>query len=107
MSAISNITTIASAVSDGEGSGHLAVRKNDDAIVAVEETGAGPIPVRTLAAFLDAAVRSILPRRIVIGHPAPGSDYPGCAGAIARYGYELVGRTRNNSLYRLAHDQAA
>ena len=98
---------------------------------AVEETGAGPIPVRTLEAllaeagitridglkidieghedkalapFLDTAPRSMLPRRIVIEHPEPGADYPGCAAAFARHGYELVGRTRNNSLYRREHD---
>tara|TARA_R110002020_G_scaffold993_3_gene4909 strand:+ start:948 stop:1814 length:867 start_codon:yes stop_codon:yes gene_type:complete len=131
LSGLANITCIASAVSDREGSGHLAVRKNDDAIVAVEETGAGPIPVRTLEAllaeagithidglkidieghedkalapFLDTAPRSMLPRRIVIEHPEPGADYPGCAAAFARHGYELIGRTRNNSLYRRDHD---
>ncbi|MBC7282759.1 FkbM family methyltransferase [Hoeflea sp.] len=131
LSGLSNITAIASAVSDREGSGHLAVRKNDDAIVAVEETGAGPIPVRLLAAllsdagitridglkidieghedkalvpFLETADRSMLPRRIVIEHPEPQADYPGCTAAFARHGYELAGRTRNNSLYRLVHD---
>ncbi|KGF67632.1 hypothetical protein LL06_21235 [Hoeflea sp. BAL378] len=131
LSGLANITCIASAVSDREGSGHLAVRKNDDAIVAVEETGAGPIPVRTLAAllaeagltrvdglkidieghedkalvpFLDGADPAMLPRRIVIEHPEPGADYPGCAAAFARHGYALVGRTRNNSLYSRDHD---
>ena len=131
LSGLDNITTIASAVSDSDGSGHLAVRKNDDAIVQVEETGEGPIPVRLLAAllreagitridglkidieghedkalvpFLDSAERIMLPRRIVIEHPEPDADYPGCSAAFARHGYDLVGRTRNNSLYRLSHD---
>jgi len=128
LSGLANVTAIASAVSDADGSGHLAVRKNDDAIVAVEETGDGPIPLRLLAAllseagisridglkidieghedkalvpFLDTAERSLLPRRIVIEHPEANIDYPGCTAAFARHGYELVGRTRNNSLYRL------
>ena len=58
---------------------------------------------KALAPFLDGGERSMLPRRIVIEHPEPDADYPGCAAAFARHGYELVGRTRNNSLYRLAH----
>jgi len=128
LSGLSNINAIACAVSDREGSGALSVRKNDDAIVAVEETGTGPIPVRTLASvvaeagldridglkidieghedkalvpFLDGALRTLLPRRVVIEHPVPDADYPGCTAAFARHGYRLVGRTRNNSLYRL------
>lgn len=131
LSGLANVTAIACAVSDREGSGQLSVRKNDDAIVAVEETGDGPIPVRPLAVllreagvrridglkidieghedkalapFLDTADRVMLPRRIVIEHPEPNADYPGCAAAFARHGYELVGRTRNNSLYRLVDD---
>ncbi|OCW58342.1 FkbM family methyltransferase [Hoeflea olei] len=131
LSGLGNVTAIASAVSDREGSGQLAVRKNDDAIVAVEETGTGPIPVRTLSAllaaagitrvdglkidieghedkalvpFLDAAAPDMLPRRIVIEHPEPGADYPGCTAAFARHGYRLTGRTRNNSLYSRGHD---
>lgn len=131
LSGLGNVTAIASAVSDRAGSGQLAVRKNDDAIVAVEETAEGPIPVRTLASllndagisrvdvlkidieghedkalapYLDAAERAMLPRRIVIEYPEPNTDYPGCAAAFARRGYQLTGRTRNNSLYRLGDD---
>ena len=131
LSGLSNVTAIASAVGDRDGAGQLAVRKNDDAIVAVEETSDGPIPIRLLAAllkdagisridglkidieghedkalvpFLDSADRAMLPRRIVIEYPEPGADYPGCAAAFQRHGYELVGRTRNNSLYMLAND---
>lgn len=128
LSGLANITAIASAVGDREATGQLVVRKNDDAIVAVEETDDGPIRVRPLAAlleeagvtridglkidieghedlalppFLDTAERAMLPCRIVIEHPEPNSDYPGCAAALDRHGYQLVGRTHNNSLYRL------
>jgi FkbM family methyltransferase len=131
LSGLGNVTALASAVSDRDGSGQLTVRKNDDAIVAVDETGEGPIPVRRLASlleeagisrvdvlkidieghedkalppFLDLAERSMLPRRIVIEHPAPDADYPECTAAFARHGYRLTGRTRNNSLYRLGND---
>ena len=131
LSGLSNVTAIASAVGDRDGAGQLAVRKNDDAIVAVEETSDGPIPIRLLAAllkdagisridglkidieghedkalvpFLDCADRAMLPRRIVIEHPEPEADYPGCTAAFIRHGYELAGRTRNNSLYLLADE---
>jgi FkbM family methyltransferase len=131
LSGIGNVTAIASAVSDRDGSGHLAVRKNDDAIVAVEETDAGPISVKRLASlleatgieridvlkidieghedkalapYLDTADRAMLPRRIVIEHPEPNADYPGCVAAFARHGYRLAGRTRNNSLYMLGDE---
>ncbi|MCY0149684.1 FkbM family methyltransferase [Hoeflea sp. G2-23] len=128
LSGLANVTAIASAVGDREAVGQLVVRKNDDAIVAVEETDDGPIRVRPLTAllneagitridglkidieghedlalppFLDTAEPAMLPRRIVIEHPEPNADYPGCAAALDRHGYQLVGRTRNNSLYRL------
>lgn len=131
LSGLNNVTALASAVSDRDGSGQLTVRKNDDAIVALEETGDGPIPVRRLASlleeagitrvdvlkidieghedkalppFLDSVDPALLPRRIVIEYPEPGSDYPECAAAFARHGYRLTGRTRNNSLYRLGDD---
>lgn len=131
LSGLANVTALASAVSDRDGSGQLTVRKNDDAIVAVEETADGPIPVRRLASlleeagitridvlkidieghedkalppFLDSANQAMLPRRIVIEHPEPDADYPECTAAFARHGYHLIGRTRNNSLYRLDDD---
>ena len=50
--------------------------------------------------YLDAALPEMMPRRIVIEHPEPNQDYPGCAEAFARHRYQLAGRTRNNSLYR-------
>ena len=46
-------------------------------------------------------LREAVARRIVIEHPEPDADYPGCAAAFARRGYRLVARTRNNSLYTL------
>ncbi len=128
LSGLDTITAFACAVSDRDGSGSLAVRKNDDAIVAVVEDEEGPIPVRTLLSllseasidridalkidieghedkalvpFLDQAPPALLPRRIVIEHPEPDRDYEGCAAAFARQGYRLIGRSRNNSLYEL------
>ncbi|MDP2120850.1 MAG: FkbM family methyltransferase [Hoeflea sp.] len=128
LSGLASITAFACAVSDRDGSGSLAVRKNDDAIVAVVENDEGPIPVRTLLSvlteasieridalkidieghedkalvpFLDQAPPALLPRRIVIEHPEPDRDYEGCASAFARHGYRLIGRSRNNSLYEL------
>ena len=125
---LSNLRIVHAAVSDREGAGELMIRKDDEAIVAIEETATGDVPVRPLAAlvaeagitaihglkidieghedkalvpFLDGAERELLPRRIVIEHPEPDRDYPGCTDAFARHGYQLVKRTRNNSLYRL------
>lgn len=131
LSGLDNVTAFACAVSDRDGSGHLAVRKNDDAIVAVVENEAGPIPVRTLLSvlneasvdridvlkidieghedkalvpFLDQAPPALLPRRIVIEQPVQGRDYEGCAAAFDRHGYHLTGRSRNNSRYQRAAD---
>lgn len=126
---LDNLAIVHAAVSDAEGSADLKIRKDDVAIVAVDETRPGAVPLRPLAAivaeagitrihglkidieghedkalvpFLDGAERGLLPRRIVIEHPEPDRDYPGCTDAFARHGYTLVARTRNNSLYRLA-----
>ncbi|AKH99468.1 methyltransferase, FkbM family [Hoeflea sp. IMCC20628] len=128
LSGLDNITAFACAVSDRDGAGSLTVRKNDDAIVALVENDDGPIPVRTLMSvlseasvdhidvlkidieghedkalvpFLDSAPRALLPRRIVIEHPEQGRDYEGCSAAFDRHGYQLMGRSRNNSLYEL------
>lgn len=124
-----NLTLIHAAVSDRDGSADLVIRKDDVAIVAIEESDSGTMPVRTLAAlvaeagitrihglkidieghedralvpFLDGCAPDLLPRRIVIEHPEPQADYPGCTAAFARHGYRLQHRTRNNSLYLLA-----
>lgn len=123
-----NLTAVHAAVSDVEGRGDLVIRKDDVAIVAVQESREGEMPIRTLASilteagveaihglkidieghedralvpFLDGCGAALLPRRIVIEHPEPQADYPGCTAAFARHGYRLVGRSRNNSLYLL------
>jgi FkbM family methyltransferase len=127
-SALGNLTAVHAAVSDSEGRGDLVIRKGDVAIVAVQESCEGEMPIRTLASilteagvasihglkidieghedralvpFLDGCGAALLPRRIVIEHPEPQADYPGCTAAFARHGYRLVGRSRNNSLYAL------
>ena len=128
-SELGNLTVVYSAVSDRDGCGTLMIRKDDVAIVAIEEKTDGEIPVQTLATivsqsgltsihglkidieghedralvpFLDTCDTALLPRRIVIEHPSANADYPGCANAFARHGYRLTMRTRNNSLYILA-----
>lgn len=125
-SGLNNLTACHAAVSDSEGRGDLVIRKDDVAIVAIAESTTGEMPVRTLASllaeagvtaihglkidieghedralvpFLDGCPAGHLPRRIVIEHPEPQADYPGCTAAFARHGYRLIGRTRNNSLY--------
>lgn len=127
-SGLTNLTPMHAAVSDSDGRGDLVIRKDDVAIVAVQESAAGEMPIRTLSSilseagltaiyglkidieghedralvpFLDSCAQSMKPRRIVIEHPEPQTDYPGCAAAFARHGYRLVTRTRNNSLYTL------
>lgn len=123
---LANLIAVHAAVSDGEGRGDLVIRKDDVAIVAISESETGEMPVRTLTSllaeagmgaihglkidieghedralvpFLDTCPPDHLPRRIVIEHPEPQADYPGCTAAFARHGYRLIGRTRNNSLY--------
>ena len=125
-SGLDNVRIFACGVSDRDGSANLAIRKEDIAIVSLEETDNGDIPVRTLksivnevgltsihglkidieghedkalAPFLDEAPDTLLQRRIVIEHPLPDEDYPGCEAAFRRRGYRLAGRTGNNSLY--------
>lgn len=126
---LTNVTLVHAAVSDRDGTADLVIRKGDVAIVAVEETEGGAMPVRTLAAilvdtgitridglkidieghedralvpFLDGCPAALRPKRIVIEKAGADTDYPGCTAAFARHGYRLQGRTRNNSLYRLA-----
>lgn len=126
---LQNLTMVSAAVSDTDGQGSLVIRKDDVAIVAVEESPNGDIPIRTLAAILDEnkvtniyglkidieghedkalvpflknAPKEQLPKRIVIEHPTPDADYPGCTEVFADLNYELVGRSRNNSFYKLS-----
>ncbi|MGP1355617.1 FkbM family methyltransferase [Roseicyclus sp.] len=129
-SGVGNVHMVNCAVGGGEGMVDLRIRKDDVAIVRVEESATGTIPMRTLASILrelgvgrvdalkidiegheDAALVPFLheaqddalrPRRIVIEHPRSGDDYHGCAAAFARHGYTRVGQTRSNSLYARA-----
>lgn len=128
-SGLGNVDVVHAAVSDSDGRGDLVIRKDDVAIVAVQENDSGEMPMRTLASilsdagltaihglkidieghedralvpFLDGCAEPMLPRRIVIEHPEPQADYPGCTAAFARHRYRLVTRSRNNSLYILA-----
>lgn len=125
---LGNTIAVHAAVSDTEGQGHLVIRKDDVAIVAITEDANGEMPVRTLGAlvaeagltaihglkidieghedralvpFLDGCPPGLLPHRIVIEHPEPETDYPGRTAAFARHGYRLIGRSRNNSFYLL------
>ena len=127
-SGLKNLTMVSAAVSDMDGQGSLVIRKDDVAIVAVEETDGGKIPIRTLKAILDehkikkihglkidieghedkalvpflmSVPKARLPKKIVIEHPTPDADYPGCTKAFAQLNYKLVGRSRNNSFYEL------
>lgn len=127
-SGLDNIAMFACAVSDREGTASLAIRKDDIAIVSIEEDDAGMVPVRTLpsilaeagvsridglkidieghedrvlAPFIETCDAAMLPRRIVIERPPGGRDYPACADAFAKRGYRPAGRSRNNSFYLL------
>ena len=122
---IANISMQSCAVGEHEGKVELTIRKNDVAIVAVEETDQGSIQMRSLksivedegikhidalkidiegyedkalAPFLHNASDALRPERIVIEHVG-GTDYPDCAAAFEQYGYRLDGRSRNNSFY--------
>ena len=127
-SGLANVRMFGCAVSDRDGHGGLMIRKDDVAIVSLVENEDGPVQVRTLGSiiaetgiasihglkidieghedkalvpFLASAPQSLLPKRIVIEHPAPDDDYPGCKAVFALRGYRLVGRSRNNSFYLL------
>jgi FkbM family methyltransferase len=128
-SGLANLRMFGCAVSDKDGHGGLMIRKDDVAIVSLVENADGPVQVRTLASviaeagiasihglkidieghedkalvpFLSAAPQALLPKRIVIEHPVPNDDYPGCKAVFALRGYRLAGRSRNNSFYALA-----
>jgi len=124
-SGLQNVQVFPCAVSDREGAGSLNIRKDDIAIVSVDEHEGGEVPIRTLASivaeagltrihglkidieghedkalapFILSAADSLLPKRIVIER-APGGDYPACAAAFTARGYARVGQSRNNSFY--------
>ena len=125
-SGIKNIQIICSAVSDKTGEGSLLIRKNDTAIVSVNEDIKGSIKIdkleniireqglksiyglkidieghedKALVPFLLNVNADLLPKRIVIERKTKNSDYPGCAMAFKKLNYKLVSRSRNNSFY--------
>jgi len=124
-SGLRNVKIFACAVSDRDGAGSLSIRKDDIAIVSVDEHDGGTVPIRTLASivneagltrihglkidieghedkalapFILGAADGLLPKRIVIER-APGGDYAACAAAFAARGYARAGQSRNNSFY--------
>ena len=126
-SGIKNIQIICSAVSDKTGEGSLLIRKNDTAIVSVNEDIKGSIKIdrleniireqglksiyglkidieghedKALVPFLLNVDDDLLPKRIVIEKKTKNSDYPGCAIAFKKLNYTLVSRSRNNSFYK-------
>jgi len=126
-SGIKNIQIICSAVSDKTGEGSLLIRKNDTAIVSVNEDIKGSIKIdkleniireqglksiyglkidieghedKALVPFLLNVDEDLLPKRIVIEKKTKNSDYPGCAIAFKKLNYTLVSRSRNNSFYK-------
>ena len=132
-SKISNINMINVAVSDKKGSGSLKIRKDDIAIVALDESIDGNIKYSTLiellsnnkvdeiyglkidieghedkalVPFLLNAPKTLLPNKIVIEQPTKNQDYPGCFNAFEKLNYKLVGRSKNNSFYELNADES-
>jgi len=125
---ISNIKTINLAVSDTSGKGSLIIRKNDIAIVALDENTSGDVNFSTLIEILETnnineiyglkidieghedkalvpfllnAPKKLLPKKIVIEKPSKNQDYAGCVKAFKKLNYNLVGRSKNNSFYAL------
>ena len=130
---LTNLTIVNCAVGDVEGQVNLNIRKGDVAIVSVSAATDGEIRQRPLLAilqeagitridalkidiegfedkalppFLDAAPDNLLPKRIVIERFQNG-DYPACAAAFARLGYQLRARSRQNSFYERAENSLA
>jgi FkbM family methyltransferase len=126
-SELGQIEAVHAAVGGSEGWVDLHIRKDDVAIVRVEQKDGGRIPMYPLATilrnlgvekvdalkidiegyedaalvpFLDDSDDALRPARIVIEHPRSGDDYDGCAAAFERHGYVRVSQTRSNSLYQ-------
>lgn len=126
---IQNIKVISTAVSDIQGKGSLKIRKDDVAIVALDEEINDSIKIDTLeniikstkinnifglkidieghedkalVPFLLNTPKNLLPKKIVIERPSNGNDYPGCKNAFDKLNYKLVGRSKNNSFYELS-----
>ena len=124
--AIKNIQFVLSAVSNKIGNGSLKIRKNDIAIVAVDETIQSDIKINTLeniikenklksiyglkidieghedkalVPFLLNTTETLLPKKIVIEKLSKYSDYPECTLAFDKLNYKLISRSKNNSFY--------
>ena len=125
-SAIKNIQFVLSAVSNKIGKGSLKIRKDDIAIVAVDETIESDIKINTLeniikennlksiyglkidieghedkalVPFLLKTTEALLPKKIVIEKLSKYSDYPECTLAFDKLNYKLISRSKNNSFY--------
>ena len=124
--AIKNIQFVLSAVSNKIGKGSLKIRKDDIAIVAVDETIQSDIKINTLeniikenklksiyglkidieghedkalVPFLLNTTEALLPKKIVIEKLSKYSDYPECTLAFDKLNYKLISRSKNNSFY--------
>ena len=124
--AIKNIQFVLSAVSNKIGKGSLKIRKDDIAIVAVDETIESDIKINTLeniikennlksiyglkidieghedkalVPFLLKTTEALLPKKIVIEKLSKYSDYPECTLAFDKLNYNLISRSKNNSFY--------
>lgn len=125
-SGLANVNSVHMAVGGEEARVNLRIRKDDVAIVSVEESTTGSIQMLPLlrilsnaglerihslkidieghedvamAPFLQQASDDLLPSRIVIERASTAGDYPGCLAEFERLAYRLVGQTRNNSMY--------
>lgn len=131
-SGLANVTLVTSAVSDRDGSAVLQLGEGDLGMVSVDDSIAGPVPLRqladilaeagisridalkidveghedrALAPFLHSAAAGLLPARIVIERPPGDVGHPACQAALAARGYARCGQTRRNWFYR--RDQSA
>jgi FkbM family methyltransferase len=125
-SGLANVTPVCAAVGEHTARARLEIRKDDLAIVSVEEDENGEVAMRTLADILaEAGVtridalkadiegyedRAILPflatcapdmkpRRIVIEHLGRKEWPTDCFPVFEAHGYRLCGQTRGNSLF--------
>jgi FkbM family methyltransferase len=129
---IQNIKVISTAVSDIQGKGSLKIRKDDVAIVALDEDLSSSIKIDTLeniikntkinsifglkidieghedkalVPFLLNSPKNLLPKKIVIEQLSKNKDYPGCKDTFNKLNYKLVGRSKNNSFYELSSNE--
>ena len=131
-SKIKNIQFVLSAVSNKIGKGSLKIRKDDIAIVSLDETIQSDIKINTLeniikenklksiyglkidieghedkalAPFLLNTNEALLPKKIVIEKLAKNADYPECSLAFEKLNYKLISRSKNNSFYELTSNE--